>query len=128
MVEVSDLIGCPFKVHGRNKNGFDCYGLVIEVERRFGKVMIDFWKDYSKMNYMQELYDNAGSCITKNKLVKTDKLEEGNIILFFDEKGRATHVGVYIHKGKFIHCDGLGVRVTKLDTYFRKHWEVYCFG
>lgn len=128
MIDISDLIGCRFKVHGRDKNGFDCYGLVIEVEKRYGREMVDLLKDYTKSNYMLEINENAFSYIDNNKLKKTDKLEEGNVILFFDEKGRATHVGVYLKKRDFIHCDGLGVRVTNLDTYFRKSWEVYCFG
>ena len=42
MIDVSDLVGVPFKVHGRSKEeGFDCYGLAMGVERRAGKNLPD---------------------------------------------------------------------------------------
>ena len=41
-----DLLGVRFKVHGRNKKeGFDCYGLAIEVLRRNGIILKDVFYD-----------------------------------------------------------------------------------
>lgn len=37
-----DLIGVPFKKHGRDKQGMDCYGLAMEVYRRRGIEMPEF--------------------------------------------------------------------------------------
>lgn len=37
LVSYRDLIGVPYKVHGRSiEDGLDCYGLAIEVLRRNG--------------------------------------------------------------------------------------------
>ena len=32
LLDIDDLLGVPYKVHGRGPDSYDCYGLVIEVE------------------------------------------------------------------------------------------------
>lgn len=41
MINVFDLIGLPYQENGRGPEGYDCYGLAIEVEKRFGKKLRD---------------------------------------------------------------------------------------
>ena len=41
MIEINDLIGTPYRDHGRDAAGYDCYGLAIEVARRFGYKLND---------------------------------------------------------------------------------------
>lgn len=124
MIVIDDLLGIPFKIHGRDKNGFDCYGLVIEVSKRFGHQMVDMFYEYEKTNNVKKLDDNTHNIIWGNHLVKTDVPETSDILLFFDNKGRTTHIGVYLSDDNFIHCDGNGVHVSKLSSYYRK-WSVY---
>ena len=42
---VKDLIGIPYKDHGRDFSGMDCYGIAIEVLKRFGKNLPDVFYD-----------------------------------------------------------------------------------
>lgn len=128
IIELDDLLGCPFKVHGRDKKGFDCYGLVIEVEKKLGHNLVDLTKPYTKVDYMDYMENSASQIIKSNKLVETDNLQLGDIILFFDEEGKSTHVGVFLKNKDFIHCDTYGVRISQLDNYFRKIWKGYTYG
>ena len=44
-MEISDLIGVPFVSRGRDpKIGLDCWGLVMEIGRRMGKNIPDFYR------------------------------------------------------------------------------------
>lgn len=124
MVFIDDLLGVAYKAGGRTKAGYDCYGLVIEVLRRFGFDMSDLFSDYSKEKSEMLIANEYHCVINKDKLVKKEQAEEGDILLFFDDRGRACHIGVYLTSDKFIHCDSLGVRITKFSTYYKKA-EVY---
>lgn len=124
MIFIDDLLGVPFKMHGRDRNGFDCYGLVIEVSRRFGHRMVDMFYDYDSSNNLRNLDDNTYNIIAGSGLIRTEIPAEGDVILFFDSKKRTTHIGVYLSNDNFIHCDSDGVHVSRLSTYFRK-WSAY---
>ncbi len=124
MVNFVDLIGVRYKSHGRsNKDGYDCYGLVIEVEKRLGHNLVDI--DY-EVSGEETLMENTSEMLRQLRAYteETDEQEFGNIILFL-ENGKAVHIGVILEDGKFIHCDCFGVRVCQLENYFRKNWKVY---
>lgn len=128
LIELEDLLGCPFKVHGRDKKGFDCYGLVIAVEKKLGRNLIDLTNPYTQEDYMDYMENTSSQIIKQNELVETEQLQLGDIILFFDETGKSTHVGVFLKNQDFIHCDKYGVRISQLDNYFRKVWKGYTYG
>ena len=125
MLDLDDLYGCPFKLHGRDLSGFDCYGLVIEVEKRLGRTLKDLHAEYTEDNYLQKLDENAESFIKDMELIKTEQPVLGDIILFLDKNGCSVHVGVYLKRDDFIHCDGQGVHIDNLESYFRRKWEAY---
>ena len=124
MIKIDDLLGIRFVTHGRDKKGYDCYGLAIEVSARFGHKLVDMYYDYNSSNNLQDLDDNTYNIIKGSKLESTETPSESDIILFFDRKGRTTHIGVYLSNDNFIHCDENGVHVSRLSTYFRK-WKAY---
>ncbi len=112
----SDLIGCKFKIHGRNKEeGFDCYGLVIEVLKRNGLHFYDvFYEDFSNNGNVNKL------CKLSNSLEKLDK-EEDLCIIEISVNGNPTHIGVYIGNGKMIHCtENLGVIIEPIRRYCKR--------
>ena len=123
MLNIDDLIGIKFTSHGRSKSeGFDCYGLAIEVSRRLGHELKDLW--YEKA-CPETFSDNALAEIENNQLIKTSDFELGNLIIFSDENGNMVHIGVLLDDDLFIHADVGGVRVTSLESYYRKKWEVF---
>lgn len=123
MIDIADLLGIPYVLHGRDLKGFDCYGFLIEFERRLGHEMIDLYREYTNNNE-KDLSDNVYNIIYANKLKKTESPILGDILLFYDKKGRVCHIGAYLKNDDFIHCDFEGVHISKLSTYFR-HSEAY---
>lgn len=115
---IDDLIGLPYKLHGRGPDSYDCYGLVIEAEKREGKQIPDLFKEYVKTHAsIRDLIKSAG-------LLKKTVPEEKDILLFLDSNGHTVHMGMYLKNDDFIHCDKYGVRITKLSSYFRTY-EVF---
>lgn len=113
-----DLIGCKFKLHGRNKEeGFDCYGLVLEVYKRNGINLPDMFYEYStdegKVESVNEIRTLATTTIPNIKLEKPEEL----CIIEITERGNPVHVGVYIGEGMFIHCSYTGVVIEPLRKY-----------
>lgn len=98
-VSVRDLIGCPYKAHGRSKDeGFDCLGIDIEVLRRNGIEIPD-------VNYENpEEYENVFlEEAHKVEYKKIDRVKELCVIVF-KVRGEPTHTGVYLGDGLFIHA------------------------
>lgn len=116
MIYLNDLIGVPFKTHGRDKKGMDCYGLVIEITKRLGVTFPDAFYD----NITHESRNNTYNfLLEKMPIEKIDKPEKYCIIFMFIEN-RCTHVGIYLGNGKFIHTTELsGVCIQSLHRYSR---------
>lgn len=94
----TDLLGVKFKVHGRSKEeGFDCYGLAIEVLRRNGIKLKDVF--YENLNTRREIHDNLYSVLSHVRIEKP----QINCIIEIAVHGEPLHVGVYIGNGLMIH-------------------------
>lgn len=108
MFTVADLIGIPWKLHGRDKSGYDCYGLAIEVEARLGKTLQDvYYED-----------NNAELCSGKASTLNvkpTKKIEVGNILqMTFNNE---LHIGIVISPSTFIHSTrNQGVRISRIGA------------
>ena len=125
MLRIDDLLGVRFVSHGRSvSEGFDCYGLAIEVSRRLGHELTDLWY---KRACPETFAENAGKQIQRlsDSVEETAGQELGNLIVFSDGRGNMVHIGVIIEEGVFIHADVGGVRVTEIDGYYRTEWKVY---
>lgn len=124
LLDVNDILGKPYKAHARGPNAFDCYGLVIEVEKRLGHTMPDLYTRLSKSEEREYDPHNADFSTEMSGLEKTKKPKFGDVILFFDKKGRIVHTGVYLKNDDFIHCNKRGVHIMKLSQCLEKS-EVY---
>ena len=110
-IDFSDLIRIPFLTFGRNpKTGLDCYGLAIEVERRYGKVLNDVaLEKFDRQKVQQSL--------PKINVRKTGAIEEACILEFYGKKDRRLHIGIAITKDLFIQAtENQGVRISSIKT------------
>lgn len=104
-----DLIGIPYKFNGRDKTGLDCYGLAIEVEKRYGKNLHDVVYD----NHNIELSEKNTPLLN---LRKTDFIKAGTLLeIHFNNE---LHIGVAINSKEFIHATyNHGVKISPINAY-----------
>lgn len=116
-----DLIGIPFKEHGRDKKGFDCYGIAIEIYKRKGKILHDvFYETITEESISKNAF--LSNEVTEKHL---NNISEDDIILI-NVNGNPNHIGVYIGEGLFIHSTkNFGVIIEPLKRYKKRIKGVY---
>lgn len=116
-----DLLGVPFRNRGRDpKIGLDCYGLAIEVFRRHGIQLPEFWihcMDFSAI----------GKTIEEQRAVWIRvgiELVPSIAVVRFNSN-YYNHVLVNIGHGRFIHTRrNVGVQIERLDDlYWRDRYD-----
>lgn len=99
------LLGIRYRTNGSTTKGFDCSGFVKYV--------------YNKLGY--SLNRTASDQMANGVAVDRNDLQPGDLVFFKNtyNSGRiASHVGIYIGDGKFIHCASRGVSIDYLSTYY----------
>jgi murein DD-endopeptidase len=104
----STLVGSPYRYGGKTPAGFDCSGLVY----------------YS--------YQKAGIALPRTSAAQFEATEEIDLadarpgdLLFFRERRKVSHVGIYLGDDRFVHAPSTGknVAITSLDDpYYRAHF------
>ena len=106
------FLGCRYVLGGKGPTSFDCSGLVWYVYKHFGYTI--------NRSATQQLKN--GVTITK------DSLQPGDLV-FFNSAGtgvnKATHVGLYIGDGQFLHASSSKVGVVISDLYSTYYKKVY---
>ena len=93
-VNVSDLVGLPWKFHGRGEEGLDCFGLIMIIAARCGKKLNDpLYRGFDPS--LVKLAEYAG-------LAKAKRLQAGCVIEM--EKDGRLHLGYALDMEKMIHC------------------------
>ena len=124
LLDINDILGKPYKAHARGPKEFDCYGLVIEVERRLGHTMPDLYTKLAESGAWEYDPHNVEFSKEMTGMEKTDTPKFGDVVVFFDAKGRIYHTGVYLKYDDMIHCNKEGVNIIKVQQY-GSPWEVY---
>lgn len=101
-----NLIGIPFVRGGRDlSTGVDCYGLVMEMYRRTGKVIPDFVTP-EDLKTMELLIDRERGSWRKVE-------PRPGCLLLFRVEGYRAHVGFMLSHSKMIHSqEPMGVTVA----------------
>ena len=106
-ININDLIGVPYKDHGRSKDGMDCYGLAIEVLRRYGYKLDDVYYENHDLTLCEE------NLPTLN-VSPIDQVCEGAILEMQYED--YIHIGVCISRKEFIHMTRTGCRINHIGS------------
>lgn len=111
---INDLIGVKYKPHGRNLDGIDCYGLIIEVYKRLGVTLQDI--EYEETDIKSNAYIDE----VMRKTLPVEKIDkpEKYCIVELKVAGFPSHVGIYIGKGELLHADRKqGVVIEQLQRW-----------
>ena len=101
------FVGYPYVYGGSSPKGFDCSGFTSYIYKQFG---------YSINRTASNQLDNGTA-------VSMDELQPGDLV-FFKKSGsgskRASHVGIYIGNGEFVHASTstVGVIVSGMDEAY----------
>ncbi len=102
------MVGRPYRYGGASPHGFDCSGLVKWSYARAGL----------------DLPHSTSHLLLISRPVALWQLRRGDL-LFFDQQGRkASHVGIYLGGGRFVHAPSTGkhVYISDLsDPYWRSY-------
>lgn len=102
--------GVRYRWGGSSRSGFDCSGFTRYVFRQRAGV---------------ELPHSASAQFRKGTPVSRSELKPGDLVFFQTYRRGASHVGIYIGNGQFIHASSAGgrVRVDSLnDGYYRQRY------
>lgn len=107
--EIRTFYGAPYKWGGDSPRGTDCSGMIKTIYRNAVGINLPHNAD--------EIYKRA------KKIYKIDLLF-GDLVFFSSDGRRATHMGLYISKGYFLHASSSrGVILSKLsDSYYKSQF------
>lgn len=101
------LQGIPYVFGGTSRSGFDCSGYTQYVFKGSG------------VNLPRTSYDQYGV----GSAVSRDQLQPGDLVFFSTYAKGASHVGIYVGGGNFMHASNSGVRTTSLsDSYYASRY------
>jgi cell wall-associated NlpC family hydrolase len=107
-----DLLGKPFVWGGRGPEGFDCYGLCIEMAKRNGQVIPDSaWsEDPALIAALVEETEEKG-------FVRVDAPQAGDFVGFMLRPPFVSHIGYMLNQHEFLHITkGTKVSRERIDS------------
>lgn len=123
---VGHYIGLPFKEHGRDRSGIDCWGLVrLVMGEQFGVSLPSYATHYDSTTREDQL---APLIEEERKWwipVEAGKEQLGDVVVL-RMRGQPIHVGLVIETGRMLHAEvGIG---SVLDSYKSARWHLRVTG
>ena len=106
-----DLRGTPYRYGGSDPSGFDCSGFVQWVFAQHGKKLPREVKDQFQ----------AG------ELINRDELRPGDLVFFQTVTRGASHVGIALGNGQFVHAPS-SKGVVRVETLTSGYWDARWVG
>lgn len=105
MIDLSDLLGIPFVNMGRDaKTGLDCYGLVIEVYKKFGIALPESYEcDFDDTTCINAMMQECKKNTAVWQRIPEPVVPSIVAIRYGVPAPLINHVGVYIGDGYMIH-------------------------
>lgn len=115
----NEYIHIPFKEHGREPDGCDCWGLARVIYKEKLGIELPTLLDYKNTKdgcSIAGLYENEHKNWEEIPIGQEKEFD----VLVFKILGLPTHIGVVISKGMMIHCEyGIGTHVTEYNREFQ---------
>lgn len=100
------LVGTPYRYGGNTPDtGFDCSGLIGHVYQTRAGLLLP--RTVAKLQ-------------SWGQSVPSDEVRAGDLVTFA-QGGTATHAGIYVGNGRFVHAPSSGGEV-RLDSLASKYW------
>lgn len=107
-MEINELLGVPYKDHGRDLSGMDCYGLAIAAASCFGFKLDDAYYDAHPLELSAELVPTLNIYPTPCPFAGA---------LLEMQAGDELHVGICLNDREFIHMTRNGARVNRIGIF-----------
>lgn len=118
---IEKYLGVPYKHHGRDLSGLDCYGLILKVFEEWGVRLWDINEDYDLEWSWQGKDLFIQNCAREWERVSDARFMD--VVCFKNGKNVVNHAGVYLSMGKFIHAVKAGVVVSRItDIQWQKRF------
>lgn len=122
MVRLGDLIGKRFVNGGRDvRRGMDCWGLVMEVFKRYGITIPDFIVGAFSYEEINKLTEENAVLHTWKSIFTPKDTDAPLVVLMRMHPKFITHAGVFLGNNKIIHTTaGTGVITSRADALERR--------
>ena len=106
-----EFLGTPYRNGGSDPSGFDCSGFVQYVFSRHGLILPREVRDQFKTG----------------REINLQEAQPGDLIFFETVSRGASHVGMVVGEGRFVHAPSSG-GVVRVEAYVANYWSQRIIG
>ncbi len=113
---VADYVGLPFRAHGRDRDGVDCWGLArLVLAERFGLSLPSYAGGYASVEDAEDIGRLIRGEMAPWREVPRGDEQAGDVVLI-RLMNQPMHVGVVVAQGWMLHIeDGIDACLERYD-------------